>query len=102
MFVVYHKNTTRYLKNHPGVKTDRHLFGSMGAARAAITRAVKDTALKVQPIVATDFLIADSEVYHSQIEKLVTKINLQSKRPFHQRINTPMICDPSTEAYWSA
>ena len=101
MFVVYHKDTTRYLKNHPGVKTDKYLFGSMGAAKAAITRAVKETALKVQPIVASDFLIADSTEFHNSIEKSRPVKNILTGTQVMERINTPWSCSVASETYHS-
>jgi hypothetical protein len=101
MFVVYNTKTTRYLKNHPGVQTDKHLFETMGAAKAALTRAVKKTAQKVQPILRDDFAIAESSVFHSTIEKSETVKNLMSGKLVEQRVNTLLACDPSRETYWS-
>jgi hypothetical protein len=101
MYVVYNKETTRYLKNHVGVKSDKTHFETTGAAKAALTRAVKQTALNPQPINADDFAIADSLDFHKNIEKQVPVQNLMSGGTVMQSANTPRCCDVSSEAYWS-
>ena len=95
-YVVYHKDTTRYLSLHPKVRTDHASFATAAAARAALTREVNRGAVKRE-----DFLIAESFVFHAEIEKMVTKRNLMSGLEFEQRANTPIGCDPSSETYWS-
>jgi hypothetical protein len=96
-YVVYHKDTTRYLCKHPKVRTDHESFASESAAKAALTREVKAGAVERQ-----DFLIADATTFRTSIEKTETKCNLLTGKEFTQSVNTPMICDPSTETYWSA
>jgi hypothetical protein len=100
-YIVYHKDTTRFLSLHPGVKTDHASFASEGAAKAALTRAIKDTASKVQPILRENFLITEDDNFFCNVQKTVTKKNLMTGVEFQQAVNTPMICDPSTETYWS-
>lgn len=95
-FVAYHKETTRYLCNHKGVKTDKTSFATEAAAKAAITREANSGA-----IVASDFLVADKVVFHNSIEKSVTVQNLMTKADVVQATNTPLVCDPSSETYWS-
>lgn len=90
MFIVYHKETTERLYG-------KSSFRSEAAAKAAITRETKrNTLLKKD-----DFAYIDSHEFH-KIEKTETKINLMTGKPFTQPVNTPRICDPSTETYWSA
>jgi hypothetical protein len=95
-YVVYNKETTRYLTFHPKVKTHQTGFASEGAAKAALTREVNRGAVKRE-----DFAIADSDTFHASIEKKVTKMNLMNGKPFQQTVNTPRVSDPSTELYWS-
>ena len=95
-YVVYNKETTRYLALHPKVKTDQTSFPTLGAAKSALTREVNRGAVKRE-----DFDIATSDDFHGGIEKMVTKINLMSKLPFQQPANTPLCSDPSSETYWS-
>ena len=95
-FVVYHKDTTRYLTNHPKVVTDKTSFATPAAAWAALTREVNRGAVK-----AEDFLIADKFVFHETIEKTITVKNLMTKADVVQSVNTPLILDPSSETYWS-
>lgn len=95
-YVVYHKDTTRFLCKHPKVRTDLTSFETEGAAKAALTREVKRGAIKRE-----DFLIAGTYDFHKNIEKTETKRNLMSGTEFTQSVNTPIGCDPSSETYWS-
>lgn len=95
-YVVYNKETTRYLSLHPKVKTGHASFASEGAAKAALTREANSGAVNRE-----DFAIADSETFHSSIEKMVTKKNLMTGKDFQQPVNTPLCSDPSRETYWS-
>lgn len=94
-FIVYHKETTRYLCNHPKVKTNLRSFATERAAKAALTREVKNGAVKHE-----DFGIVASDLFPS-VEKTVRKNNLMSGKRFTQGVNTPLACDPSSETYWS-
>lgn len=93
-YVAYHKETTRYLRNHPKVKTDQTHFASAGAAKAAITREAKRGAIK-----AEDFMVEDAKIFHELIEKTETVKNILSGKDVIQSVNTPLCCDPSSETY---
>jgi hypothetical protein len=97
-YVVYHKDTTRYLRNHPKVKTDHTSFATERAAKAALTREVNNGAVKRE-----DFLIADWMEFHNKIEKTETVKSLMNPdgADIVQSVNTPRCCDPSSEQYWS-
>lgn len=95
-YIVYHKDTTRYLSNHPNVKTNLASFGSRGAAAAALTREVNRGAVKRE-----DFDITDSVTFHQTVEKTVTVKSLMSGADVQQHANTPHCCDVSQETYWS-
>jgi hypothetical protein len=99
-FVVYHKDTTRFLRNHPKVKTDRTSFTTKAAARAALTREVNGGAVKRE-----DFLIADGFEFWASIEKKETVTmhgnGTKPTAPYQISINTPMCMDPRSETYWS-
>lgn len=92
----YHVDTTRYLCAHRGVKTDKEIFESAGAAKAAITREAKRGAIN-----KGDFAVAETSVFHNSIEKTITVKNLMSGKDVVHAVNTPRACDPSSELYWS-
>lgn len=94
-YVAYHKETTVYLTNHKGVKTDKRYFASIASARAGITREALRGA-----IIASDFAVASVEDF-KQIEKTETVENLMSGKPVVQPVNTPWGCNPASETYWS-
>ena len=100
-YVVYNIETTRYLCNHSGVKTDKTHFETEAAAKAALTREIKNTATKRYPILREQFAIAGADRFHGVIEKTETVTNLMSGKPVIQSVNTPLCCDPSSETYWS-
>lgn len=92
-YIAYHKETTRYLRNHPKVKTDKTHFATEAAAKAAITREAKRGRIK-----AEDFATASADDF-AKLEKTETKTNLLSGKEFQQSVNTPLCCDPSSETY---
>jgi len=96
MFVIYQKDTTRFLRIVKNRAWQDAKFATEGAAKAALTRLEKKG-----EVVRTDYLIADATVFHSTIEKTETVTNLMSGKPVVQRVNTPRACDPSSELYWS-
>jgi len=100
-YVVYHKDTTRYLCNHPGVKTWREHFATEGAAKAALTRELENTRQKQRPLCRDDFAISELSVFLTRLEKKETVKNLMSGKDVVQSVNTPLCCDPSSETYWS-
>lgn len=95
-FVVYHKDTTRYLTNHRGVVTDKTSFATMAAAKAGLTREVNRGVVK-----AEDFLIADKFTFHDSIEKDVEVTAKLSGMKVTIKANTPLCCDPSSDTYAS-
>ena len=88
-YVVYHKETTRYL---PG----KYQFETERAAKAAITRAHNKGKINRE-----DYTFAEYCHFVDNIEKTVTVTNLMSGNPVEQRVNTPHCCDVSSETYWS-
>ena len=94
-YVVYNIQTTRFLRNHPKVRTDKTSFETEAAAKAALTREVNRGAVKRE-----DFSIAGWAEF-IKIEKTETVPNLMSGKPVVQSVNTPLCCDPSSETYWS-
>ncbi len=98
-YVVYHKDTTRYLSRHPNVKTDREFFETQGLAKSTLTREVKRGA-----VVREDFLITDISTF-AHIEKTVTVTKHGNgsipPAPYEISVNTPYVSDPRFERYWS-
>lgn len=96
MFVIYHKDTTRFLRIMRNGYWQDAKFASESAAKAALTRLVKKGA-----VVRADYLIAVHGVYMAYIEKTETVKNLMSGKDVIQSVNTPRSCDVSSELYWS-
>lgn len=94
-YIAYHKETTRYLSNHKGVKTHKEHFESAGAAKSAITREAKRGAIK-----AEDFAVLESSEF-AKIEKTETVKSLMGGKEVVQSVNTPWCCNPASETYWS-
>jgi len=96
MFVIYHKDTTRFLRILKNRHWEDAKFASKGAAKACLTRMSKDE--KFNP---SDYLIADSDTFYKTIEKTEVVKNLMSGKDVVQSVNTPWCCNPSSETYWS-
>ena len=94
-YVIYDKETTRVpaFAWDVGVK----YFKTPGAAKTALTRAVKAGKVEDKNLYA----VAEAKDFHENIEKWVTRANLMSKKEFKEPINTPYFCSPSSETYWS-
>ena len=95
-YVVYHKDTTRYLRSHKEVRTNLALFATERAAKAALTREVNSGAVKRE-----DFLITSRDDFEAVVEKTETVKSLMTGSDVKQCVNTPLCCDPSSETYWS-
>jgi hypothetical protein len=95
-YIVYNIQTTRYLRNHPEVRTDHTNFRTMATAKAALTREVNSGAVKRE-----DFAIAHQDVF-CVIEKTETVKNLMSGKDVEQSVNTPYCCSVASESYWSS
>lgn len=96
-YVVYHKETTRFLRNHPKVRTDKTSFETEAAAKAALTREVNRGAVKRE-----DFGVLTMSEFRL-IEKTVTISRLGNGtvvKPFEQSVNAPWACNPASETYW--
>lgn len=94
-FRAYNVTTTRYLCSHPNVKTNMEWFATAASAKAAITREHKRGAIN-----AASFAVASTDDF-AKFEKTVTVKNLMSGKDVVQSVNTPRVCDPSSELYWS-
>ena len=99
MFVIYHKDTTRYLCNHRGISTDRVHFESLRSAQSILTREFKKN--QDLPFKKEDFLIIDSIDFYQNIEKKKTVKNLMTGKDVEIPMNTPLCCDVSSNTYWS-
>lgn len=92
-YLIYRKSDSRIYQNR---RTRKEYYDTERAAKAALTRAVRDG-----HIAREDYGIADVETYRNEIEQYVTVKNLMSGKPVRQSVNTPLCCDPSSETYWS-
>jgi len=99
MYIIYNKKTTRLL----GGSLNPKRFTFKRTAKGFMTRVMKRE-FNDMGIVLTnkdDYAIEDESIFHTKIEKQVTKKNLISGKEFTQPVNTPLCCDPSSETYWS-
>lgn len=98
-YVVYEKESTRFLRlmgRSWGCYVED--YASEGAAKAALTRAVKKGIVKDRDA----YDISEKSYFHRNIEKSVEKTNLMSGKTFMEPVNTPYYCSPSSETYWSS
>ena len=94
-YVIFEKATTQIVRIMRNGLWQNAEYQTEAAARAGFTRLRKQG--KVHPMYF-DILPYDE---FFKIEKTETRINLISGKPFTQRVNTPLCCDPSSETYWS-
>lgn len=46
-------------------------------------------------------LMADPKIRVAINETMVERINIMTKQPFMERFDTPRVCSPASEIYWS-
>jgi len=100
-YVIYHKQTTKYLRiytPHRGVGTFRDSFKTAGAARQGLIREVEKGKVEFD-----DYAICDAAEFHATIEKTETR---RGVGPAHSKdfpdipVNTPWTSGPWSETYW--
>jgi hypothetical protein len=96
MWYVYDKDTT----------VIQRTFNTAKAAKGWITRKQNEY-LRGEYFVSTEGPLfawgyADAKWFHDFIEKTRVVRNLMTGADVRIRANTPRICDPSTETYWSS
>lgn len=96
-YVIYHIETTRFARIFRDGYWQDAQYKTEGAAKAGFNRLVRKGKIS-----APMYAITEKAHFHQHIEKWETKRNLCSGAEFKQRVNTPAVCDPSTETYWSA
>ena len=105
-YVVYNTKTTEIIEG----KNTRS-YATIGAAKAAVTRAWKDYIAKINRTgechsVYEDpqfvYGIAETTHYFCSIEKKVERVNAMTGEKFMESVNTPYYCSPSSETYWSS
>lgn len=97
-YVVYEKESTKRIDGLNGGPKDRTSFSTMGAAKTARTRFLKNQLVYGED----DILIAEAEYFYREVEKLVHGVSARDgKTPVTVRANTPYCCDPRFECYWS-
>jgi hypothetical protein len=89
MFVIYNPVTKLHMRN---VRP----FDTEAGAKCSLTRRVNAGHVKRE-----DYTVISVEEFRKIPVPMETKINLMTGKEFTQPIGTPMVCDPSTETYWS-
>jgi len=95
-YVIYDKETTRYLRVLRRRNWEDAIYRSLSAVKAAYKRH-----MKAHPEDMGKYGMASLEWFTENIEKTVTVKSLMNGAEIRQPINTPRCCDPSTELYWS-
>jgi hypothetical protein len=95
-YVIYHIESTRFL-SHATKACDKESFASQGAAKAALTRAVKKDAT----VFRAEYAIADRDVFHETIEKKTIRhgVALSYGKKFEVPVNTPWTSGPWSETW---
>ena len=75
-----------------------HTLQECGITHTEFCKATNGT---ITLIDKADYAIADATDFHDNIEKMVTRINMMSKKEYQERANTPIYCSPAYESYWS-
>jgi hypothetical protein len=94
-YVIFNKSTTQIVRIMRNGLWQNAEYQTEAAARAGFTRLCKQGKINRK-----NFAILPYDEFW-KIEKTETRINLMSGKPFTQRVNTPLCCDPSSETYWS-
>lgn len=100
MFVVYHKETTKFLRVLRNGSWWDAKYETQAAAAGAITRQAK----KDPEFDPTEYDVAEMTKFYREIEKkeiVYSLMDKDKKNPIEQGVNTPLACDPSSETYWS-
>jgi len=95
-YVIYNVETTTILHD---IKTGKEQYATIGAAKAALTRA--STFMDDPVNFKRRYAIAERDHFHKNIEKQITRCNLISGKEYQEPINTPSYCSPAFESYWS-
>jgi hypothetical protein len=93
MFVLYDKESTKYVRQH-GEDLDH--FASQAAAKAARTRLAKAGKIEADKVE-----VAEKGYFVANVEKKEMVRNLMSGKEVEQSVNTPRCCDVSSELYWA-
>jgi hypothetical protein len=100
--IIFHKETKLPVQKSRQIA--KNLYETVGAAKAALTRAERATHAGKKPFVASEYAIVDIELYNSSIRPPVEYEwvpNLMSGKLVRQAVGTPRCCDVSSELYWS-
>lgn len=96
-YVIYHRETTKFVRIMRNGYWQDAQFATEAAARAAKTRLIK-----ARKINHRHYAIAELAHFRANIEKTEVVKNLMSGKEVVQSVNTPLCCDVSSETYWSA
>jgi hypothetical protein len=96
-YIIYNIESTLLLMGH------NKRYATRAAAKGALTRISKKANLlsAERQAFKNKYAIASILEFHNNIEKMVTRINLMSKKEYQERVNTPIYCSPAYESYWS-
>lgn len=100
-FVIYHKDTTVFIRIP---HADSNYYKTIPAAKAALTRAVKKEVKDAdgKPLIKADFLIADVHEFFEKIEKKEIRHGIVGSegKTFEVGVNTSWSAGPWSESYW--
>jgi hypothetical protein len=93
-YVIYHKDTTLYLRNRI---TDGTGFATAAAAKGTLTRCVKQGLCKRE-----DYAIEETNKFRNEIEKKEIRHGVvhSAGKEFEVSVNTPWSSGPWSESYF--
>jgi len=97
LYVIYNKETTSIFQV-PARSVGCYVsnYKTAGAAKAALTRAVKKGVISNRD----DFAIAEAGNFRTNIEEMVERVNIMTGKTYMEAKNTPNCVSPSSETYW--
>jgi len=101
MFVIYRISST-VMVGSDGHSMSARTFKFAGNARKACDklndRHLKNGSFGYGP---GPYGWCSADHYQNRVVRMVTRVNMMSKKEYQEPSNTPNYCSPSSEAYWS-
>lgn len=96
-YVIYDTETTRLVKSKAG----KEWFKTAGIAKKVLAGLLADKYYSRSMKPAEMYAVMDSKAYYESVEETKLVKNLMTGKEVRISVNTPRVCDPSSEAYWS-
>ena len=91
-YLIYDRKTTAIASK---------VYKTHAAAQAQLTRMGKGQLQTDPNHPIYCYGVAEKEYYFRHIERKVVRVNLMSGVEYEESVNTPLVCSPASETYWS-